>query len=154
MLDWTALSRNAWLEGLSIGSCSLMHTTLLNRQRGRNTQRLHKLPACFIRVIYIYTTASSWELLQGSTLPTSFLELLPNATRCQGYIRHVLGLTHRSLMQWYNNMTSPTATSPRPPAYNVNWLSAFTACLWRWDSLKKAVSSLNVIPIYVLRTRI
>ena len=56
--------------------------------------------------------------------PVSLCQKLHDVKATLRHFRHVLGLTHRSLMQWYNKMTSSTATSPRPPPYNINWLSA------------------------------
>ena len=54
-------------------------------QRGWNTQHQLNTSSCFIRVIYIYITASAWALLRDSTLLDPSHKPLPNATWCQGY---------------------------------------------------------------------
>ena len=66
--------------------------------------------------------------------PMSLCQMLQDDKATLQHIRHELSLTHRSLMQCYDKMTSSTATSPRPPANNVNWLSASTACLWSYET--------------------
>ena len=117
--------------------CSIMHKALLNEDEIHNIS---------ISIIHRHASSGSsiftslhqhghyYETQHCLIHPMSLCQMLQDVKATLRHIRHVLSLMHWSLMQCYNKMTSSTATSLRPPTYNINWLSTSTACLWRYET--------------------